>query len=121
MQLISGADYLNVFEIDQLQAKVMLSLSAFSDGWDIGIVFFGLHLLILGYLVYKSGFVPKIMGILLIVASAGYLVDAFGKFLLPNYDATIAMFTFIGELIFMFWLLLKGGKRPAGEYAPQAR
>jgi len=43
------------------------------------------------------------------------------NFFLSNYDATIAMFTFIGELIFVFWLLLKGGKRPAGEYAPQAR
>ena len=42
----------------------------------------------------------------------GHLVDAFGKFLLPNYGATIAMFTFIGELLFMFWLLFKGSKIP---------
>jgi hypothetical protein len=110
--LLGNADYLKVFEIDQLHAQVMLSLNAFSDGWDIGIVFFGLHLALLGYLVFKSVYIPKILGILLIIASLGYLVDAFGKFLLPNYGATIAMFTFIGELLFMFWLLFKGSKIP---------
>ena len=46
----------------------------------------------------------------MIFASLGYLIDAFGKFLLPKYDATIAMFTFIGELLFMLWLLIKGVK-----------
>ncbi len=113
LQLLSGADYLKVFETDQLHAQAMLSLSAFSDGWDIGIVFFGLHLALLGYLVFKSDHIPRILGVLLVIAGLGYLIDSFVVFLLPNQEVTIAMFTFIGELLFMFWLLLQGGKHPA--------
>jgi hypothetical protein len=99
-----------VLNADQLHAQVMLLLNAFNDGWLIGLVFFGVHLLVLGYLVYKSGFIPKILGILLMLAPVGYLVDSFGNFLVPNYDANIAMFTFIGEALFMLWLLFKGGR-----------
>ena len=111
--LLGDADYLKVFETDQLHTQAMLSLGAFSDGWDIGIVFFGLHLVLLGYLIFKSGCIPRILGVLLVVAGLGYLIDSFVVFLLPNQEVTIAMFTFIGELLFMFWLLLQGGKHPA--------
>ncbi|MEA3439715.1 MAG: DUF4386 domain-containing protein [Chloroflexota bacterium] len=110
LHLLSGADYLTAFEPNQLHAQVMLSLNAFFYGWAIAGVFFGLHLFVLGYLVFKSGYIPRIVGVLLIIASLGYLIDDFGKILLPNFDVTIAMFTFIGELIFMLWLLFKGVK-----------
>jgi hypothetical protein len=110
--LLSGADYLTVFETDQLHAQVMLSLNAFNDVWAFGLVVFGLHLFVLGYLVFKSGYIPRILGILLIIAGLGYLIDSFAIFLLPNYEATIGLVTFIGELLFMLWLLLKGGKIP---------
>jgi len=68
--------------------------------------------LLVTYLVFKSGYIPKILGILLIIAGLGYLVDSFAIFLLPNFEASIAMVTFIGELLFMFWLLFKGSKTP---------
>ncbi len=110
LQLLSGADYLTVFETDQLHAQMMLFLNAFSYGWDIGLVIFGLHLFVLGYLVLKSGYIPKILGILLVIASFGYLIDSFGKLLSPNYNATIAMFTFIGEVLLILWLFFKGVK-----------
>ncbi len=110
LELLSGADYLKVFGTDQLHAQVMSSLNAFSDGWDIGYVFFGLHLALVGYLVYRSGYIPKILGVLVIVAGLGYLVDIFGTFLFPNYDVPIAMFTFIGEILFALWLAVKGIK-----------
>lgn len=110
LQLLSGAKYLTVFEPDQLHAQVMLFINAFNNGWDIGLVIFGLHLFVLGYLVFKSGYFPRILGILVIVASLGYLIDSFGKFLLPNYNITIAMFTFIGEVLLIFWLLWRGIK-----------
>ena len=112
LRLLSDADYLTVFEIDQLYAQVMLSLNAFSDGWQIGYVFFGLHLCVLGYLVFKSGYIPKILGVLLIIAGLGYLIDSYAIFLLPNYEATIGYVTFIGEVLFMLWLLIKGAKIP---------
>jgi len=110
LQLLNNADYLTVFETDQLHAKVILSLNAFSDGWAIGLVFFGFHLVLLGYLIFKSDYIPRILGVLLIVAGLGYLIDNFGKFLLPNYDLNIATFVGWGEFLFVLWLLFKGGK-----------
>jgi hypothetical protein len=113
LQLLSGADYLTVFETGQLQAQMMLFLNAFDYGWQIGLAIFGLHLLLLGYLVYKSGgYIPKILGVLLVIASFGYLIDSSGKLLSPTYDANIALFTFIGEVLLPFWLLIKGARMP---------
>ena len=91
-------------------ARVMQSLNAFENGWSIGYIFFGLHLSLLGYLTFRSGFVPKFLGVLLILAGVSYLIDYFGKVVVPAYGLNLAMFTGWGELIFMFWLLFKGGK-----------
>ncbi|WP_445475226.1 DUF4386 domain-containing protein [Methanococcoides methylutens] len=113
--LLSGADYLTVFETDQLHAQVMLYLNAFSDGWAVGLVFFGLHLALLGYLVLKSDYIPGILGVLLIVAGLSYLIDNLGKFLFPNFEVELSLVLGWGELLFMFWLLLKGGKIPEME------
>jgi hypothetical protein len=110
LQLLNGDGYLKAFETNQLYAQVMLFLNAFTDGWDLGLVIFGLHLLVLGYLVFKSGYLPKILGILVIVAGLGYLIDNLGKLLSSNYNLTIAMFTFIGEVLLIFWLLWRGIK-----------
>jgi hypothetical protein len=117
LRLISGADYLTVIGTDQLFAQVLLSLNAFNDGWAIGYVcFFGLHLIVLGYLVYKSGYIPRILGVLLIIGGFGYLIDSFALLLLPNYEAYTLIFslliipTAIGELLLALWLLIRGGK-----------
>jgi len=110
LDLVNSSDYLKVFETGQLHAQVLIFLNAFNYGWDIGLAIFGLHLFVLGYLVFKSGYIPKVLGVLLVIASFGYLIDSFGKFILPSYNLTIVMFTFIGELLFMLWLLFKGAK-----------
>ncbi len=115
LQLLSGADYLTVFGADQLDALVLFFLNGHSIGYSIGLVLFGLSLLVLGYLVFKSGYFPKILGVLLIVAALGYLIDSFASFLLPNYEAYETIFAlvvflpaFIGELSMCLWLLIKG-------------
>lgn len=110
LQLLGGNDALKGFEPNQLQAQVMLSLGAFRSGWDLALVLFGFHLLVLGYLVFKSGYIPKWLGILLGIASLGYLADSFGKLLIPNYNLTISAFTFVGEVVLIFWLLWKSVK-----------
>ena len=110
LQLLNGSEYLKAFETNQLHVQVLLSLNAFIDEWNMGLVIFGLHLLVLGYLAFKSGYIPKILGILVIIAGLGYLIDNLGKLLSPNYNVTIAMFTFIGEVLLIFWLLWKGIK-----------
>lgn len=110
LQLLNGADYLSVFETGQLQAQMMVFLDAFDYGWQIGLAIFGLHLLLLGYLVYRSGYIPKILGVLLIIAAFGYLIDSSGTLLSPTYEANVALFTFIGEVLLIFWLLIKGAR-----------
>jgi len=86
----------------------MLSLHAFRDGWSFGFFFFGSHLVLLGYLVFRSGYIPKWVGICLIIAGSGYLVNTLQPFLFPNTDIKYITITFFGELIFMFWLLIRG-------------
>ena len=110
VQILSEDAYLEVFETNQVYAQVMLSLDAFKNAWDLGLVLFGIHLLVLGYLAFQSGYVPRFLGILVVIAGLGYLTDGFGKFLSPNYSVTISMFTFIGEALLTFWLLWRGYK-----------
>jgi hypothetical protein len=109
--LLSGADYLTVFTADQLQALVPLFLDLHEHGITIAGIFWSLWLFPMGYLVFKSGFLPRILGVLLIIAGFGYLIDSFAGFLLPNFYATISQFilyTTYGELLFPLWLLIKG-------------
>ncbi len=109
--LISGADYLTVFSTEQLHAQIMFNVKTVGFEWNFGFVFFSMHLGLLGYLVLKSNYVPKIIGILLILAGIGYLIEYHLKPLLfPGYNTEYLMITFFGELIFMIWLLLKGSK-----------
>ena len=105
--LLNSADYLKAFEADQLYAQVMLFLDLNEQGEFIQ-MFLSFWLFPLGYLVYKSGFLPRILGILLIIAGFGYLIDSITFFLFPNFGVTISVVTFIGEVLFMLWLLIKG-------------
>ena len=106
--LLSGADYLSVFAVDQLHAQMMLFLELHEHGITIALIFWGLWLFPLGYLVFKSGFLPKILGVLLMIGCIGYLIDALTTMLFPDFDMTVSQFTFIGELLFPLWLVFKG-------------
>ncbi len=108
LALLSGADYLTVFTAGQLQALVLLFLDLSERGVFIVQIFWGLWLLPLGYLVFKSGFLPRILGVLLIIGCFGYLIDFFTFFLLPSFDVTVSEFTGLGELLMLLWLLIKG-------------
>jgi hypothetical protein len=113
--LSSGADYLGAFNSDQLQALVMFFLDLRKYGTYIPQVF-SLWVLFLGYLVFKSGYLPRILGILLMLGGLGYTVQAILFFLFPNFDLMIfGLFAFIGELLFYLWLLIKGVNGEAWE------
>lgn len=106
-----------VMGTEQLQAQVMLFLEAFDDFWSIGLLIFGLHIFLLGYLVLRSGYVPKTLGVLLIIASVGYLTIHSAKLLFPGYENYITIIEWIfilpmvvGELGLALWLLIKGVK-----------
>lgn len=103
--------------VEQLQAQAMQQFAAFEDGWAIGLILFGLHLLCVGYLAWISGVVPKIIGALLVVAGMAYAVDSCAQLLLVDYAAyeagfkmAVALPSVAGELGLAFWLLIKGGK-----------
>lgn len=110
--LLSGAGYLTVFEPDQVDALALLFLNAHGYGAYIWQLFLGLHLFVLGYLVFKSGYFPRILGILVVVASLGYLIDGYGSILYPNYaeifGVVVGVGAIVGELPFFLWLLIKG-------------
>jgi hypothetical protein len=90
--------------------QTMTFLKAFQSIWDKGLILFGFHLLVLGYLSFKSGYVPKWLGFFLLLAALGYIVDGLGKTLSPTYNLSISQFTFIGEVLLIFWLLWRGIK-----------
>ena len=99
---------LQVITADGVQA--MTFLKAFQSIWDNGLILFGFHLLVLGYLAFRSDYVPKWLGGFLVLAGLGYIVDGFGRMLSPAYNLSIAQFTFIGEVLLIFWLLWRGIK-----------
>jgi hypothetical protein len=118
LMLLSGADYLKVFQPDQLQAQATLFINLYKTGSTIAQIPFGVWLLPLGYLVFKSGFLPKILGILLIIDCFGLLIYVCQRFLFPDYS-TIAypcwIMGFIAEVSLTLWLLIKGvkGQKPS--------
>lgn len=86
---------------------------AFDDIWHTGLVLFGVHLALIGWLALRSSFVPAFVGVLLIVAGLGYLADGIGAVLVSGYSANVAQFTFLGEVVLIFWLLSRGRRVPA--------
>jgi hypothetical protein len=118
LALLSGADYLNVLDASTRNAQILLFLNAFRAMWSLGLVVFGVHLLVLGYAVMRSqGVIPQFLGVLLLVAAVCYILTSAANVLLPNYDTykpTVEMITSvpmaIGELAFAVWLWAKGGK-----------
>lgn len=107
--LLNGAEYLSVFNAQQMDALVLFFLNLHEAGFSIiAQIYFGLWLFPLAFLIYKSGFLPKFLGVLLVVAGVGYLVDVVTFFLIPGREVTISQFTFVGELLLLLWLLIKG-------------
>jgi len=111
--LLGGADYLKVFQPDQLQAQAMLFINLRRNAAVIAQIPYGIWLFPLGYLVFKSNFLPKILGILLIADCFGLLIYVCQRFLLPGYDVIAypcLMVSFAAELGLTLWLLIMGVK-----------
>ena len=104
LQLLSGSD----FQKDQLHAQVMQFLIQHADGIMIVSIFWGLWLLPMGYLVFKSKYIPGILGILLIVTGIGYLMDFVAFILFPDFKVKISTYTGFLEILFPLWLMVKG-------------
>jgi len=115
LTLIGKANYLTEFPPSELHAQVMLSLDYYNNGIEILTVFWGLWLLPFGYLVFKSGILPKTLGVLLMAGCFGYLINFTGGFLFQNYSnlgiaKIISLPASIGEIGSCLWLLIMGAK-----------
>ncbi|MCH7229631.1 DUF4386 domain-containing protein [Glycomyces sp. L485] len=88
--------------------QVLASIEAFEIIWNLGLLVFGVYLVLLGWLAYRASFMAKVVGVLLVVAGLGYLVDSFGMVLVSDYSLQVVLFTFVGEVVLMLWLLFKG-------------
>jgi hypothetical protein len=116
LQLLAGADYLEVFSPEQLYAIALLSLRAHAVGFGIALVFFGFSCLALAYLIYESRFLPKSLGVLMAIAGACYLANSFALILSPRLASmlfpSILLPAFIGELALALWLTIRGVDEP---------
>jgi Domain of unknown function (DUF4386) len=113
LQLLNGAGYLKVFSPEQLQAMVLLALKAHAVGFGIALMFFGPSCMVLGYLIFKSGFLPRVLGILITIAGMCYLINSFTLILSPPLASILLLLpAFIGELSLALWLTVKGVNVP---------
>jgi hypothetical protein len=112
LRLVAEADYLRTFSAGQLHAVALLALKLHGDGYNIGLLFFGFACLSLGYLVFRSGFLPRTIGVLMAIAGVCYLINSLSQFLAPAFASTLfpALFVpiFVAELSLALWLIVKG-------------
>ena len=109
--LLSGADYLSVFTKGQLAALALGCLRLHSAAAPMVSIFWGLWLFPFGILVIRSRFIPRIFGILLLIAGVAYVIGSFTSIVLPAYKGIVGRFVFplyFGEVPIIFWLLIKG-------------
>ncbi|WP_163410793.1 DUF4386 domain-containing protein [Flavobacterium ajazii] len=106
---LGDADYLKSFSPDQLHALSYLSIKLHDFGFGVGLIFFGFVCLIEGYLIYKSGYFPKVFGVLMSIAGFCYLTNSFALILFPKLSSiALLMPCLVAELALSLWLIFKG-------------
>ena len=112
--LLHNSSYLKAFTIEQLQTLSLFFLNLQSQGYNISLLLFAFYFPIIGYLVYKSNFLPRILGVIYTMAGVGYLVNSLAWFLFPHLAAYLFPYVllpaFIGEVSMSLWLIFKGVK-----------
>lgn len=108
LQLVKHSENLFNFSNSEVESLVRLFLNLHDYGIKIIDIFFGLWLLPMGYLVIKSKYIPKIIGYLLLVTCIGYLIDFITFFLFPSIKIAVSEYVWLGEVLMVLWLLIKG-------------
>lgn len=124
LALLKGASYLNAFERDQIEALALLSLRMHSLGYTIALVFFGFYCVLIGFLAYRSAFLPRTVGVLMALGGFSFLTSSFLVVLLPAVAARfpyIGMLGGIGELSLCLWLIVMGVQNDGATEAATAR
>ncbi|HEY7215396.1 MAG TPA: DUF4386 domain-containing protein [Thermoanaerobaculia bacterium] len=109
---LGNAAYLKAFTPEQLQAMASLSVRSHGHGFGVALIFFGFVCIIVGYLIFRSGYLPRTIGVLMQIAGWCYLIDSFALILAPAFAnrifPAILLPSFVGEASFCLWLLVKG-------------
>ncbi|HYN81887.1 MAG TPA: DUF4386 domain-containing protein [Gemmatimonadaceae bacterium] len=109
---LASATYLSAFTPDQVNAMAMLSVRSHTTGFGIALIFFGVECVILGYLIYRSGYMPGIIGVLMEIAGVCYVINSFALLLSPALSSklfpVILMPALVAEVSLAFWLLVNG-------------
>lgn len=109
---LGSASYLRAFEPEQLYAIASLSVKAHSYGFGVALIFFGCECLVVGYLIFRSSYLPKTIGVLMQIAGLCYLTNSFALLLAPTFAnrlfPVILLPALVGEASLCLWLLVKG-------------
>jgi hypothetical protein len=108
LRLLGSPDHASAVGSDQLHGQIEMLLAAFRYGWNFGMILFGVHVAMVGYLVYRSSYIPRWVGALMGIAGLGYFLFYLQPFLYPRADLGFLTITFFGEIVFMLWLLVRG-------------
>jgi hypothetical protein len=114
--LVRGGDFLSVIEKPHRDALAMLFLKLHGQGFGVAEIFWGLWLFPLGLLVYKSRFLPRFLGVWLVLAGAAWVILSLTGLLLPQFEGKVDTYSqpaVLGEVVFMLWLLIRGARPPA--------
>ena len=127
---LGNASYLRVLDPKQLDALAYLSIKSHEYGFGVSLIFFGCVCLVLGYLIFRSGYLPKVLGVLMQIAGLSYLTNSFALILSPSLAhrlfPAILLPALVGEASLCLWLLAKGVNvskwkvRASAEPAPRA-
>ena len=114
--ILSGADYLKPFSPDQVNALALLSLKLFGRVAAIFMVFYGVASVIRGYLIFRSGYLPRLLGVLVALAGAGFIAQNFAVVLAPTYASNVLLLPMVvAGVSLMLWLLVNGIDMPKWE------
>jgi hypothetical protein len=113
--VLGGAQSLGAFNVEQLQALALMFLKLHAQGYNISMVLFGLYNLLIGYLIFRSIFLPRILGVLLAISGLCYLINCFANFLSPAFAAHLVPYILVpgvAELLLALWLVVIGVNVP---------
>jgi hypothetical protein len=114
-RLLGGGKTLPASGTDRVHAEALSDINRFTDIWHAGLILFGLYLLVIAWLAWRSGYVPRLLGILIAVAGLGYIYDSIGQFVSGGSWTQVSTVTFIGEFLLALWLVIRGRRITVGQ------
>ena len=115
-----GGTSLPAFGAARVHAQALSDINRFTDIWHAGLIVFGLYLLMIAWLAWRSGYVPKLLGVLIAIAGLGYIYDSIGQFVSGGSWTQVSTVTFIGEFLLALWLVIRGRRITVSQPALRA-